>query len=214
MEEMAAFFDRRVAEYDEHMRTEVDGGDELYAQTAACFAPMEGLRLLDLGCGTGLELEPLFARIPSMKVTGIDLSEGMTNALLQKFPDREVVIRLEDYLTCPLGEGCFDAAVSVESLHHFTGEQKTALYQKLFRALTPDGYFVECDYFAPDEAYEKACREEYERNLLQETDASRYYHLDTPHTLEHEIEWLRRGGFTDIQVLWQKGWTILLKAKK
>ena len=92
MEEMAAFFDRRVAEYDEHMRTEVDGGDELYAQTAACFAPMEGLRLLDLGCGTGLELEPLFARIPSMKVTGIDLSEGMTNALLQKFPDRGVVI--------------------------------------------------------------------------------------------------------------------------
>ena len=40
---------------------------------------------------------------------------------------------------CPLGENGFDAAVSVESLHHFTKEEKIPLYAKVRAALKEGG---------------------------------------------------------------------------
>ena len=36
-----------------------------------------GQAILDLGCGTGLELDALFARFPDLRVTGIDMTEEM-----------------------------------------------------------------------------------------------------------------------------------------
>ena len=73
LEEMRAFFAARVDIYDEHMRNEVEGCREGYARMAALLP--EGIySLLDLGCGTGLELEGIFARFPDLRVTGIDLT--------------------------------------------------------------------------------------------------------------------------------------------
>lgn len=40
--------------------------------------------LLDIGCGSGLELDTVFQRFPSLQVTGIDLSEKMLDRLVQK----------------------------------------------------------------------------------------------------------------------------------
>jgi predicted acetyltransferase len=57
LEEMSAFFNFRADTYDNHMLDDL-GLDEFYEAIAACFnAPLK--RLLDLGCGTGLELERL-----------------------------------------------------------------------------------------------------------------------------------------------------------
>lgn len=36
-----------------------------------------------------------------------------------------------------LGDAAFDAAVSVESLHHFTKKEKISLYRRLYIALRP-----------------------------------------------------------------------------
>ena len=55
------------------------------------------------------------------------------------------------------------AAVSVESLHHFTGEQKTLLYRKLCRALKANGFFILTDYFAESDELER----EYFRSFEQ-----------------------------------------------
>ena len=52
----------------------------------------------------------------------------------------------------PFPKNYYDAAVSVESLHHFTKEEKAQLYCKVYRALGANGYFILTDYFAaPDE---------------------------------------------------------------
>lgn len=39
-----------------------------------------------------------------------------------------------------LEKGYYDAAVSVEALHHFTKEQKVPLYRKIFQALAEEEY--------------------------------------------------------------------------
>ena len=87
--------------------------------------------VLDLGCGTGLELEYYFPRNPAARVTGIDLAPGMLGRLREKFPDKALRLINGSYFDVPLEAERYDAVVSVESLHHFTAGEKLPLYQKL-----------------------------------------------------------------------------------
>lgn len=79
-----------------------------------------------------------------------------------KLPDRELTLIQGSCFDVPFGEDRFDGAVSVESLHHFTKEEKVPLYSKLHRALKDGGYFILTDYFALSDAEEQRHRE----NLL------------------------------------------------
>lgn len=216
LEKMDDFFAARVDGYDEHMRTNIEGASGFYAYTASLLPQAAGSRVLDLGCGTGLELEEYFALNPGAEVTGIDLSEAMLDALKAKFPDRALTTVCASYFDEPLGEKTYDAAVSVESLHHFTAEKKASLYAKLHAALKEGGAFVLTDYFAESEELEK----EYFRNLAdlkkeQGLPEDEFYHYDTPLLVEHETEILRGAGFKDIRILRQWGestCTVLAKA--
>ena len=88
LEKMDLFFENRLEEYEEHMLFGIEGAREFYPYTAALLPGNKGCEVLDLGCGTGLELEAYFLRNPEARVTGIDLSEAMLGALADKFPDR------------------------------------------------------------------------------------------------------------------------------
>ena len=215
LEKMAAFFEARLADYDAHMLRDIESATEFYPFTAACLPAEAGAEILDLGCGTGLELEFYFPLNPTAKVTGVDLSEGMLSALAEKFPHRHLTLRRGSYFDLPFGEGIYSAAVSVESLHHFTAEEKTALYRKVCRALTPGGYLILTDYFAPTEAEEILYRGELLRLKAEQgiTDEE-FYHYDTPLTVEHETEALLAGGFVRVDVLGKWGNTLCLRASK
>ena len=206
LEKMDDFFAARIDGYDEHMRRNIEGASGFYAYTASLLPSAEGSRVLDLGCGTGLELEEYFALNPGAAVTGIDLSEAMLNALKAKFPEKNLTLIRASYFNVPLGDGMYDAAVSVESLHHFPAEMKASLYGKLYSALAGKGFFVLTDYFAESEEAEK----EYFENLAalkkeQGLSDDTFYHYDTPLTVEHETDLLRRAGFRDVRILKQWG---------
>lgn len=169
--------------------------------------------VLDLGCGTGLELEEYFLLNPEAHITGIDLSDAMLDALDRKFPDKNLNLVKGSYFEVPFEEKKYDAAVSVESLHHFTKEQKLSLYRKLCRALKVGGYFILTDYFAESEALET----EYFANLAklkqeQNITDDEFYHYDTPLTVEHEAEVLKEAGFVRVSILKNWGATYTLKA--
>ena len=206
LERMDDFFAARLDGYDEHMRRNIEGASGFYAYTASLLPSAEGSRVLDLGCGTGLELEEYFAVNPGAAVTGIDLSEAMLHALKAKFPDKDLTLIRASYFDVPLGNGQYDAAVSVESLHHFPAEMKASLYEKIYSALAEKGIFVLTDYFAESEEMEK----EYFQNLAalkkeQGLSDDVFYHYDTPLTVEHEMDVLRRAGFRDIRIMKQWG---------
>ena len=117
------------------------------------------------------------------------------------------------YFDVPFGTEAFDAAVSVESLHHFTKEEKLPLYQKLRTALTPDGYFILTDYFALSEEEERFRRAELLRlKTEQRISDGAIYHYDTPLTVDHETEALIGAGFASVTVLKRWGATSTLKA--
>ena len=215
LEKMANFFENRISDYDEHMRRDIFGAKEFYPFTAACLPACPGAKVLDLGCGTGLELEDYYKINKSADITGIDLSQGMLNKLAQKFPDKTLTLICGSYFEEDMGLEVFDAAVSVESLHHFTKEEKIPLYKKLFGALKSGGYFILTDYFADTAKREEFFAKELLR-LKKENgiNDNEFYHYDTPLTVEHETQALLSAGFTSVKVL--KSWenTYTLKAQK
>ena len=206
LEKMDDFFAARIDGYDAHMKRDIEGASGFYGYTASLLPAAAGSRVLDLGCGTGLELEEYFARNPGAAVTGIDLSEAMLHVLKAKFPEKNLTLVRASYFDVPLGNKLYDAAVSVESLHHFPAEMKASLYEKLHLALAEKGCFVLTDYFAESEEMEK----EYFQNLAalkreQGLSDDVFYHYDTPLTVEHEIDVLRSAGFQDVRILKQWG---------
>lgn len=215
LERMSDFFESRVDGYDEHMLTAIESAGEFYPFTAKCLPEEENCRLLDLGCGTGLELEEYFLLNPSAMVTGIDLSQGMLSALEKKFANRNITLILGSYFDVPFGEHAFDAAVSVESLHHFTKEEKIPLYVKLLDALKENEYFILTDYFSLSDDEELLHR----RNLHalkaeQGITDNGFYHYDVPLTVKHETEALLEAGFASVEVLNNWGATYTLKARR
>jgi len=212
---MDLFFARRLDGYDEHMRRNIFGASEFYPFTAGQLPLHPGCRVLDLGCGTGLELEYYFALNPKARVTGIDISAPMLSALAAKFPDKELTLVRGSYFDVEFGTGEYDAAVSVESLHHFPFEMKVALYRKLHAALKEGGRFVLTDYFAESPEQEKAFFDELARlKREQQITDDALYHFDTPLTVAHEIEALSAAGFSEVRILNNWAATSTLLARK
>ena len=214
LEKMADFFAARVQGYDAHMLQNVQGCREGYLEMAKQLP--EGIEsLLDLGCGTGLELDEIFKRFPTLRATGIDLTREMLDALLVKHPDKSLTLICDDYFTADFTGAPFDAAISFETLHHFTKEAKQALYKKVFDALTPDGIYIECDYMAKDDAEEAALLAECERlRREQNLSADEFYHFDIPCTVENQKKLLNGAGFAQVEEIFRIGGTVLLVARK
>ena len=120
LEKMDTFFEARLNGYEAHMLNAIESAELFYPFTAECLPDAPGVNILDLGCGTGLELDWFFRRNPLARVTGIDLSKGMLAVLHRKYPEKDMCLIRGSYFDIPLGVCVFDAAVSVESLHHFT----------------------------------------------------------------------------------------------
>lgn len=197
LEEMAAFFDLRIGAYEQHMSP----WEEHYRWMAELLP--EGIHtLLDLGCGSGLELDRIFERFPQLRVTGVDLSGEMLARLREKHGARALTLLQADYFSCALPENHFDAAVSFETLHHFAAQKKARLFNRLCRSLKPGGVYLECDYMAKTPEIEALVFAECERRRRRDGIAPEsFVHFDTPLTLEHEMQAMREGGFGQVELV-------------
>lgn len=208
LEEMAAFFRDRLDEYEEHMSV----WDAAYKRIGTMI-PENAEKLLDLGCGTGLELDEISAVRPFLQITGIDLSPDMLAVLAGKHP--QVRIIQADYFSYDFGTSVYDMAVSFESLHHFKQDKKLGLYQRIYEALKEGGTFLEADYIA--------CCEEEETLLMELCDSMRkkenipeevFVHFDTPLTWEHERQALTGAGFSEVELIDSIDGVTFIKAAK
>ena len=200
LETMSGFFDRRVDSYEDHMRPW-----RAYYRWLGELIPAQAETLLDLGCGTGLELDEIFRLHPDIRVTGIDLAPGMLARLREKHPERKLTLTVGDYLTVPLAPCAFDVAVAFEPLHHFPPETKLGLFRRIFAALRPGGMLLEGDYIAESDEMETYLFQELaRRRARQHVPEGTFVHFDTPLTLAHELSLLSQAGFT-AEVLGYRG---------
>lgn len=145
MEDLHDFFDVAADIWDEKFGP---GSAQIYVEMAGQISPTEEqIRILDLGCGTGMELDQVFLRAPNASITGIDLAAGMLNRLRKKYRARADQIQLIEgnYLDVPFGKDEYDDAISSLTTHHLPPENKVIVYRKIFKALKPRGSYIEGD---------------------------------------------------------------------
>ncbi|MCM1065887.1 MAG: methyltransferase domain-containing protein [Eubacterium sp.] len=191
LEEMSDFFTKRLDGYEEHMSV-WERSYRLFAE----LLPFGCQNILDLGCGTGLELDQIWQRYPDIKVTGVDLCQSMLEKLQAKHSDKHFTAVCQDYFQYDFGYGKWDAVISFESLHHFLPERKRELYRKIHDGLKKGGVFLLGDYIACCDEEEDILRSVYmEKRRQSLIPDDRFVHFDIPLTLEHEGGLLQDAGF-------------------
>jgi tRNA (cmo5U34)-methyltransferase len=214
LEKMADFFTARVDEYDNHMMNDVVGCKEGYKKMAELL-PETVVDLLDLGCGTGLELDEIFKIHPNIKVTGVDLSKTMLGVLKQKHPNQDLTLINANYFDYDFGIERFDAAISFQTMHHFSHEQKIKLYSRVYSALKPGGKYIECDYMVIEQKDEDFYFKENERIRKEQNIADgEFYHYDIPCTIENQLKMLHRAKFEKVEIVWRLENTTIVVAER
>lgn len=210
LEEMSDFFSKRLDGYEEHMSV-WEKSYKLFAE----LLPFKFREILDLGCGTGLELDHIWQKDPAIEVTGVDLCQSMLDKLLEKHSDKHLITVCQDYFQYNLGYGKWDAIISFESLHHFLPERKGELYRKIYNGLKKGGVFLLGDYIACCDEEEKLLRNVYLKKRKQSLIPDNHFvHFDIPLTLEHESKLLQDAGFIIAKVLDNPdGVTIIIAGK-
>ena len=213
LESMSSFFASRADGYDDHMLNEVEGCREGYRKMARLIP--EGCRtLLDLGCGTGLELDEILKVMPDVQITGIDLTQAMLDKLREKHPGRQMTLLCGDYFDVDFGTG-YDCAISFQTMHHFSHEAKSRLYRKIYDSLKPDGAYIECDYMVEKQEEEDFRYAENDRlRREQNIPENEFCHYDTPCTVENQTRMLSMAGFGRVETVFRRGNTAMLSAGK
>ena len=211
---MSDFFTARVDGYDEHMLKDVEGCKDAYIKMAELL-PKGIAELLDLGCGTGLELDEIFKKEPFINVTGIDLTQAMLDKLKQKHPDKKMSLINASYFDYNFGTCKYDAAISFQTMHHFSHEEKIKLYSRIFDALKAGGQYIECDYMVTKQEDEDFYYSENKRiRKEQGIPDGEFYHYDTPCTVDNQIGLLSKAGFITVKMSWKVGNTTIIVAQK
>ncbi|MBF8436342.1 methyltransferase domain-containing protein [Halanaerobiaceae bacterium Z-7014] len=205
-EKMEEFFDLRATGYDGHMAENVNDYEVFYNSIAEPILKTESpIKLLDLGCGTGLELEYIFAKAPNADVTGIDLSQEMLDQLISKYIDKsdQIEVIRGSYLDVELLSDEYDYIISVMSLHHFLPDIKLNLYKKIWRALKPGGFYIEGDYIVSKIKEVELLADYNDRLENNEFLQEELFHLDIPFSIETQQELFDRAGFTDFELIFE-----------
>jgi len=126
-------YDRWAELYDGYVNSTV-AIDDLHFPPV--YAHLSGLRVLDIGCGTGRHTIRL-ARAGN-RVTGIDLSPGMLAVAREKLSSLDVALIEGDVLTAP-PPGAYDAVVTALVLEHIA--EPAAFFARVAELLVPGGGF-------------------------------------------------------------------------
>jgi len=198
-EDMAQFFDARATGYERHMQENVEDFAAFYRSISDALPELgDSPEILDLGIGTGLELDSLFERFPSAAVTGIDLSTGMLDELARKNRPWRRQLRLitGSFLEIDFGCSSYGAVISCMALHHWTPHVKFDLYRRIRNSLRPEGVFVNGDYIASEESSTRRLAE----FASSQTGERHQRHIDLPLSPNLEKELLERAGFREIRL--------------
>ena len=202
-EKMKDFFNNRADNYDDHMKSNIKDFNRFYSKIAIEIKETDRvINILDIGCGTGLELEYIFQKVPNAKVFCLDLSERMLNRLKEKYSSKQEQIetRLGSYLKIPFEENKYVYIVSVMTLHHLSYNKKLALYKKIYKALKSNGKYIEGDYIVDQTKEEKILKDA----VKDDAKTNGNYHIDLPFSIESQKQILTESGFEKFNLIYEK----------
>ncbi|MZG06212.1 class I SAM-dependent methyltransferase [Streptomyces sp. SID5614] len=174
-----------------------------------------GLRVLDLGCGTGASTEALIAVAPLARVTGVDASAGMLEraAAKPRLTRVEFVHAPAEALADRLAPGSFDAVFAGYLFRNV--QDADAVLGLVRRLLVPSGRLAVHEYTLGGSPVDRAVWNAVCSTIIRPAgrltgDARLYRHLqESVNTFDTAPEFagrLRRAGFQGVRVLPLPGW--------
>ena len=111
----------------------------------ATFPHSGEVRLLEIGCGSGIYIGYATATNPSLTAVGIELQPDvaeMARTNLRKWGLQHLVqIETGDFRSWPMGE-LFDIATLYNNIYYFPVEERIALLQRIASFLKPGGFLL------------------------------------------------------------------------
>ncbi len=160
--------------------------------------------ILVLGCGSGLEIERI--KFPC-NVVGLDISEKMLEVLSKKklYEGVKLTTVCVSFLDMNIRENKYDIVLSCYAMHHFNGEQKQVIYNKIYSCLKDGGVFINGDFMVAGREEEERYLKEAEQIYQRENLPFASMHVDVPFCWEHEKEVVKKTGFSKVKLI--KEWT-------
>jgi len=114
-----------------------------------------GMRVLDLGCGTGTLTILIKQTHPASEVTGLDGDPEVLQIAQAKAAKTgvEIVFDLGMAYQLPYPEGSFDRVLTSLVLHHLTRDDKQRAMGEVYRVLRPGGELHIVDFGRPRSVY-------------------------------------------------------------
>jgi len=107
------------------------------------YPPVKGALILDLGCGTGTNLN-LYQKA-GCKVCGIDSSPAMLDIAREKLGKR-AELRIGDASQMPYPDGLFDLVTVMLTLHEMPSQIRADVMSEIIRVMKDDGRVLLIDY--------------------------------------------------------------------
>lgn len=161
--------------------------------------PLDGRRVLDIGCGSGGIAIELVERYGAAEVVGIDIEAGVLERARQRVMkrrlERRIVLQRVEAGPLPFAEADFDAVFSKDSMIHIP--EKEMLFDDVFRVLNPGGWFIAGDWLISHDGEPSAEMKHYVslEGLSFGMASPRRYH-----------EALARAGFEQITLIDRNPW--------
>jgi ubiquinone/menaquinone biosynthesis C-methylase UbiE len=130
------------------------GGEAARRTLVEQAALRSGLRVLDLGCGTGGLALLIKRRHPDVHVVGLDPDPRALARARRKAGRAGIDLQLDQGFgdTLPYPDSCFDRVVSAFVLHHLPGAERGSTLREARRVLGPEGALHLLDFGGPAEA--------------------------------------------------------------
>lgn len=137
-----AIFDKEAKMYDDWYKTKLGNFvDEVETKCILdLFKVEKGMKVLDVGCGTG-NFSIKLAKM-GCEVVGIDISEEMLKVAKDKAKKEGLNIKFYnmDVYDMKFEDNCFDGVISVTAFEFLKDPEKAI--EEMFRVLKPNGYLL------------------------------------------------------------------------
>lgn len=124
---------------------------QLYHHVTSAIS-LEGLDVLEIGCGRGGGSAFIHRHFKPKSVTGIDFSESNIEYCHNNHDKSQINFCVGDAEALQFNDCSFDAVVNVESSHCYANMEK--FFAEVYRVLRPNGYFLIAD-FRPTDSIDK-----------------------------------------------------------
>ncbi len=108
------------------------------------FRDAEALRVLDAGCGTGVNLPHLRRSLPRATIVGIDLASRMLRHARESTHALPGPVHLcqASCFELPCADASYDVLISTRFIHEFPHPLKQAIYREFRRVVRPGGLII------------------------------------------------------------------------